>query len=156
MADEIEATLPLLAAQRDVWLGHQLDNTGLLYQIAGYFDIQGVVNPAILQAAMKKTVAETETLRIRILQNARGVHQMILPTADCELLFEDVMPHADPVRSALRWMRADLRRPMILSADPLLTIALIKVANNRFFMYQRAHHLLLDGHGILMIVRRLI
>ncbi len=44
-------------------------------------------------------------------------------------------------------MRADYEQPTNLLHSPLFDYTLLKVASDRFFWYQRYHHIVMDGVG---------
>jgi acyl carrier protein len=51
-------------------------------------------------------------------------------------------------------MRAELTRPVKLAGDRLWCCALFRIGPERWFWYHRAHHIMLDGFGGGLIVRR--
>lgn len=51
-------------------------------------------------------------------------------------------------------MKEDLAKPVDLTSGPLFTEALFKAAPNRFFWYQRIHHIAIDGFGFSLIAQR--
>ncbi|WP_423834092.1 amino acid adenylation domain-containing protein [Streptomyces manipurensis] len=146
--------LPLSAAQRGIWYGHQLDPSGRRYAIAEYFDIRGPVDPEAFGAAWRRVVDETEALRLRFTEEADGPRQFVADSVDATVDVVDVSLLPDPAGSALGRMRADLDRPVELSQGPLHTILLFKVSADRWQWYFRFHHAALDGHSGATVVRR--
>ncbi len=61
-----------------------------------------------------------------------------------------------PVRAAMAWMQAEYRRPVDLMTDQLIVIAILRVAEDRTFWYNRAHHIIIDGYAALSIMRRTV
>ncbi len=51
-------------------------------------------------------------------------------------------------------MRADLDRRLELTRDPLHTVLLFRLAQDRYFWYFQFHHVILDGYSGAMVVRR--
>jgi nonribosomal peptide synthetase DhbF len=51
-------------------------------------------------------------------------------------------------------MKADLAKPVNLLNSPLFCFALFKTAPDRFFWYQRAPHIVMDGFGGALFARR--
>ena len=47
-------------------------------------------------------------------------------------------------------MKADLAKPVDLLRGPLFRFVLFKAAPARFFWYQRYHHVLIDGFGVVL------
>ena len=52
-------------------------------------------------------------------------------------------------------MMDELTRPIDMANDPLWVSALLKVADDRYFWYHRAHHTVCDGYGGGLVARRL-
>ncbi|MGW0205989.1 amino acid adenylation domain-containing protein [Streptomyces sp. NPDC003233] len=145
--------LPLSAAQRGIWYGHQLDPSGRRYRIAEYFDIRGPVDSEAFAAAWRQVVAETEALRVRFTEEPDGPRQCVAGTgAAVELV--DVSARPDPEGAALERMRADLDQPVELCRGPLHTVLLFKLATDRWRWYFQFHHAALDGYSGAMVVRR--
>jgi nonribosomal peptide synthetase DhbF len=70
------------------------------------------------------------------------------------LHLHDLSGQADPQTAAEAWMRADLRRPLDLSAGALFTEALFKIGPGLFLWYQGGHHILWDGFSAQLIITR--
>ncbi|MEV8476439.1 amino acid adenylation domain-containing protein [Streptomyces sp. NPDC051173] len=146
--------LPLSAAQRGIWYGHQLDSSGRSYRIAEYFDIRGPVDPEVFGASWHQVVEETEALRLRFTEEADGPRQFVHGTGAATVDVVDVSARPDPADAALEQMRADLDRPVDLSRGPLHTVLLFKLAAERWQWYFQFHHAALDGYSGAMVVRR--
>ncbi|MBO8183992.1 non-ribosomal peptide synthetase [Streptomyces spirodelae] len=146
--------LPLSAAQRGIWYGHQLDPSGLRYRIAEYFDICGPVDPEGFRASWRQVVEETEALRVRFTETADGPRQFVDATVDAPVDVVDVSARPDPAGAALERMRADLDRPVDLCRGPLHTVLLFKLAADRWQWYFQFHHAALDGYSGALVVRR--
>ena len=61
-------SLPLLAAQREIFLSHNLDTTGVSWNIAIYTEIPGLLDLSLFEAALRRVVGETEALRVRFVE----------------------------------------------------------------------------------------
>ncbi len=148
--------LPLSAAQRGIWYGHQLDSSGRRYRIAEYFDIRGAVDPEAFGTAWRQVVEETDALRVRFTEEADGPRQFVAGPADVDATLDvvDVSALPDAAGAALERMRADLDRPVDLTRGPLHTVLLFKLAADRWQWYFQFHHAALDGYSGAMVVRR--
>ncbi|MFK0179334.1 amino acid adenylation domain-containing protein [Streptomyces xanthochromogenes] len=151
------ARLPLSAAQRGIWFAHDLDPTGRRYNVAEYKEVHGPLDAALLAAAWYQLACEADALRVsRIEHDESGTWQLLDAEPGARALrFFDVSGTADPDGSARRWMDDDLARPVDLSAGGLYTVALFKVAEDRFRFYQRYHHIMMDGMGAALLDARL-
>ncbi|MGX4687703.1 amino acid adenylation domain-containing protein [Streptomyces sp. JNUCC 63] len=148
------ASLPLTAAQSGIWLAQRLRPANPLFNIAEYIDIHGEIDPALFESSLRRTVTEAETLRIRVVEEDGRAAQVVEECADWSMSFVDVSREGSPRACAESWMRADMRRPVDPTNGPLFAFALFKVADDRYFWYQRYHHIVMDGLGLSLVGRR--
>jgi L-serine---[L-seryl-carrier protein] ligase len=140
---------PLSTVQSGVWFGQQLDPANPAFNIGGYVDIDGAVDPVQFQAALRMTVLETEALHVRFVVDHEGVPaQVVTAPPDWPMRYVDVSGEPDPERAAAGWMADDMATPVGLTRDPLFVHALLKLAPDRYYWYFRCHHIVLDGWGI--------
>ncbi|MGW4971303.1 amino acid adenylation domain-containing protein [Streptomyces albidoflavus] len=144
----------LSTAQTEIWLAQQLEPESAKYNLCEYTEIQGPVDTELFERAVRSAVAETESLTVRFTERPDGTPRQE-PDAARAWPFRvvDLTTAADPVGSALRWMREDTDTPTPLDG-PLLLGALLRVSAERFFWYQRYHHIAIDGFGIALVARR--
>ncbi|MFC9132797.1 condensation domain-containing protein, partial [Streptomyces sp. NPDC057099] len=147
MSEHGSVRLPLSAAQTGVWVGQQLVPDSPLYNCGTYFEISGRVDAALLTEAVRRTVAETEAIRVRITEDADGVWQTVEPPGDVPVPVLDVSAAQDPEAAARSWMADDLATPMDLRSGPLYTHALFRTGEERSLLYFRHHHIALDGYA---------
>ncbi|MEE3650352.1 MULTISPECIES: non-ribosomal peptide synthetase [unclassified Brenneria] len=148
---------PLSAAQRGIWFAQHLNPSAKakVFKIAEYFEISGSLDPKIFETAVRRTVAETESLRITLKNEAQGPRQYVGVTPDWAFPIVDLRGNADPDGAAAKWMQADLDKPYEPQCGRLFSFALIQTAAERFFFYHCDHHLITDGYGSALFVRRL-
>ncbi|QSQ26365.1 myxochelin non-ribosomal peptide synthetase MxcG [Pyxidicoccus parkwayensis] len=154
MRDSQPTGWPLSAAQNGIWVGQQFDLKSPVYNAAECIEIRGVVDVAHFESALRQAVSEAEALHSRFLSGATGPVQLVEPRTDWPLHFEDVSGTPDPWAAAHAWMQEDLTRTVDLGQGPLFVEALFKAAPDRFFWYQRVHHIAMDGFGFSLIARR--
>ncbi|HYI00035.1 myxochelin non-ribosomal peptide synthetase MxcG [Hyalangium sp.] len=154
MSDSQDAYWPLSAAQHGIWLGQQLDLQSPVYNAGECIEIRGAVDPALFEAAVRQAVREAEVLHARFVSVADGPKQLLGQELDWALHVADLSGTPDPWETAQAWMREDLARTVDLSRGPLFAEALFKAAPERFFWYQRVHHIALDGYGFSLLARR--
>ncbi|MFD3622513.1 amino acid adenylation domain-containing protein, partial [Streptomyces sp. NPDC058676] len=144
------------AAQTGIWVGQQLAPDSPLYNCATYFEIAGRVDPALLTEAVRRTVAETEALRVHFDEDGDELWQIVRPAGgDIPLHVLDVAAEPDPTAAARAWMDADLLTTSDLRTGPLYTHALFHTGESRSLLYFRHHHIVLDGYGQSVYCRRL-
>ncbi|MFJ8335910.1 amino acid adenylation domain-containing protein, partial [Streptomyces sp. NPDC094437] len=139
----------LTAGQLEIWRSQQLAPDSPVHNIAEYLDLCGPLDVGLLVRALRHTVAEADSLRLRFhLHDGTPVQHLRAPGDDEPAVdVIDVSTAPDPHPAALRWMRADLRRPTPLTDGPLYRFAVLRLAPDRHLWYQRHHHLIIDGPG---------
>jgi amino acid adenylation domain-containing protein len=108
----------------------------------------------LFNAAVKQAVIDTEAFRVRFVEEIDGPQQVIDPLSEISLPLFDVSAELDPRAAAEAWMKADLAKPIDLLHSPLFCFALFRAAPDRFFWYQRAPHIVMDGFGGALFARR--
>ncbi|WP_053760714.1 non-ribosomal peptide synthetase [Streptomyces sp. AS58] len=155
MSGERNVPLPLSAPQAGVWFSHNLDAAAAAYNIGEYFEIHGPVHAAALETAVRLTVDETDSLRVRMGAGPDGPYQELLDRADFSLAIHDLSGTAHPREDAQAWMRTDLATPLDVLREDLWRIVLFKIEDDRYFLYLRYHHLTIDGLSGSLFTRRL-
>ncbi|MGH8758587.1 MAG: amino acid adenylation domain-containing protein, partial [Burkholderiales bacterium] len=153
--NEIEASLPLTTAQRGIWVSQKIAPAGATMNIAEAVEICGPIQPELFRRALRQLVAEADTLRVRVIEQDGKPRQLVRRVYHGDFSFIDVSGEADPRAAAEAWMMDELTQPVDLANDPLWVSALLKAANDRYFWYQRAHHIIYDGYGGGLVARRL-
>ncbi|SIT65154.1 MULTISPECIES: non-ribosomal peptide synthetase [Burkholderiaceae] len=146
-------TQPLSSAQTEVWLAQQLHPDSPVYNIAQYTVIDGVIDATVFEAALRQVINEADTLRLQFVDSDDGLRQRIgTPAWSIPVL--DLTTQADPQAAAQAWMRTDYEQLVDLVQGSLFQYALLKVAPEQWFWYQRYHHIMMDGHGQYLIAQR--
>ncbi|MFP3792620.1 non-ribosomal peptide synthetase DhbF [Bacillus subtilis] len=154
MPDTKDLQYSLTGAQTGIWFAQQLDPDNPIYNTAEYIEINGPINIALFEEALRHVIKEAESLHVRFGENMDGPWQMINPSPDVQLHVIDVSSEPDTEKTALNWMKADLAKPVDLGYDPLFNEALFIAGPDRFFWYQRIHHIAIDGFGFSLIAQR--
>ncbi|MEU6357586.1 amino acid adenylation domain-containing protein [Streptomyces sp. NPDC047072] len=142
--------LPLTAAQSGMWFAQALDPLSPAQNTAECLEIDGPLDPRLFAAALRQVTAEAEALRVRVADTPEGPRQYLHDEIELPLT---VRESATP-EEAEAWMRADLAAPCDLASGPLFRHALFRVGEDRWLWYQRIHHLVMDGFGYSLLVRR--
>ena len=109
----------------------------------------------VFEKSVRQTVMEAESLNMVYGENEQGPWQSLCSNMnDWTFHVMDVRDQADPHVAALDWMKQDLRRPVNLESGPIFTEALFRVREDRYYWYQRIHHIAIDGYGVSLITRR--
>ncbi|MBV8423217.1 MAG: hypothetical protein JOZ26_24690, partial [Hyphomicrobiales bacterium] len=144
----------LSTAQLGIWFAQQLNPSSPAYNIGEYLEIHGPVDAALFERALRQVVAETEALRVQIIERAGDPRQLIGPPPSWSMPIIDVSAEADARAAAESWMQVDLARPIDPTRAPLFGYALFKASDTRFFWYARYHHIVMDAFGMWLIARR--
>lgn len=154
MTDTLQGLWPLSAAQAGIWLGQQLNPHSSLYNTAEYVEICGSLDVALFERSLRQMVMEAETLNLRFEKREEKPMQSLDARQPWQLQYLDLSSAANPRQTAQDWMQQDLKQTVDLSTDRLFAQALIRVAPERYFWYQRIHHIAIDGYGTTLLIRR--
>ncbi|MEC1623777.1 amino acid adenylation domain-containing protein [Bacillus mojavensis] len=154
MPDTKDLQYSLTGAQSGIWFAQQLDPDNPIYNTAEYIEINGPIDISLFEEALRHVIKEAESLHVRFGEDMDGPWQMMNPSPDVKLQVIDVSSEPNPEKTALNWMKADLAKPVDLQHDPLFREALFKAGPQRFFWYQRIHHIAIDGFGFSLIAQR--
>ncbi|MFB8167183.1 amino acid adenylation domain-containing protein [Kitasatospora purpeofusca] len=162
------ADVPLLATQAAIWYAQALDPDSPVYNTGDAVEITGPLDAGLFESALRRTVDEADALSAVVVTresaSADGPdggedadpapRQRLTPGRPWTLHHLDLRAEADPEAAAEAWMRADLARPVDLSEGPLFTQALIRLAEDRHWWYQRVHHLAVDAYALTLLTGR--
>ncbi|MBL1087673.1 amino acid adenylation domain-containing protein, partial [Streptomyces actinomycinicus] len=148
-------TLPLTAAQHEIWIAEQrLEEGNRVFRVGEYLEIRGRVDPALFAQALRLVVAEADVLHVRFRAERGEVRQVVRELGDWSPALVDLSAAPDPERAARTWLEAAVSRPMNLAEDRLFEYALLRLGPDRFHWYQGYHHAVMDAFGSLLITRR--
>ncbi|WP_338492461.1 amino acid adenylation domain-containing protein [Pseudomonas trivialis] len=141
-------SFPLTAAQQDIWLDQQRAGDSPLYNIGGFLDFAGPVEPALIQQAIEQLVALHDGLRTQLISDADGLpRQHFAAALPVEVARYDFSSLPEPQVAAQALMQAQMARPYGLQGEPLFRFFLVKLDADRYWLGTQAHHLILDGWG---------
>ena len=146
--------LPLSAAQLGIWFAQKIDPANPVYNVGQLTEIHGPVDPSLFNAAVTRALIEIEAFRVRFVEEVDGPRQVIDPPSESSISLLDVSAELDPQAAAEAWGKTDLAKPVDLLHGPLFCFVLFKAAPDRFFWYQRCHHIVTDAFGGALFKRR--
>ncbi|WP_428243521.1 amino acid adenylation domain-containing protein [Gynuella sp.] len=139
--------LPLTSTQLGIWLGDQLYSPRNAYTIAHYIELRGTLNSQQLKQAIHQGLAEIDTVTAEYRHTENGPVQR-LPMAqnpDAVVAVEELLL-SEP--DALAVIQADLDQDLpVDGSECLYRQLLIQIEPDRWFWYQRFHHIMLDGYS---------
>jgi len=152
------ADYSLSAAQRRLWIMHQLSDGGIVYNMRGAYVFKGQVDAAALEYAFRSLIERHETLRTVFRENAGGeVRQVILEAAvsGFSLIRRDLRDRPDRQAAVAEMLREDGLTPFDLSRGPLLRAGLYRMEEESVFSYS-IHHIISDGWSMDILIRELL
>ena len=151
MADRMRLT----GAQAGIWYAQQRDEANPTHRCAEYVEITGPVSLPELDAAIRGTLAEAESLHLVFGVDGEGPWQRCAPRPVDPLPVIELRGREDADAAACRWMRAELARPVRPAAgERLFGAALLRVADDRVLWFLWAHHLVADWYAFSLLQRR--
>jgi amino acid adenylation domain-containing protein len=169
--------LPLTAAQHGIWNAQQLDPTSPYYVVGEVLELRGNpgsrpgaesrVDTAILADAVRLTVDEAETLRLRFtngVDGADGPRQYVDPTPATRPEIIDLSGAPDPRLTAEAIIDAEKaacgERWRTMTDGPLFRYLILDLGTGRggepgeVWCIQLYHHIIVDGYSAALLTRR--
>jgi amino acid adenylation domain-containing protein len=147
-------TMPLTQGQLGIWMAQMLDPADPCYNIGECVEIEGAVDPLRFERALRDAVAATDAMHLRFMETETGPVQYFQHEPNWELVHLDFSSHANPEQAAYAWMQQDMSRPFRLSGEMLYRFALLRISPTRHFWYAVNHHIINDGAGWRILLRR--
>ncbi|HFT3572600.1 TPA: enterobactin non-ribosomal peptide synthetase EntF [Klebsiella quasipneumoniae] len=149
--------LPLVAAQPGIWMAERLSTLPGAWSVAHYVELRGALDPALLGKAIVAGLQQADTLSLRFEEQEGEVWQWVAAERTfAEPPIIDLRRTPDPHRAATERMQADLAQDLrVDGGNPLVCHQLLRVGDDRWYWYQRYHHLLVDGFSFPAITRQI-
>ncbi|MEO9383340.1 condensation domain-containing protein, partial [Chromobacterium phragmitis] len=159
----VERELPLFGSQLGIWLADQIAEQKNTYTVAHCVELDGAIDAERLRQSIRLSLAEADTVAAQYLETPDGPAQRLrqgLSAKDLPLPeIHDLSAEADPEEKARQWMREDLSADLPADGErPLYLHRLFKLAGGageRWFWYQRYHHVCVDGYSFAALTRRI-
>lgn len=144
---------PLTEPQQGLWYVRALDPANPILNTGQYLELTGPLDRDALAQAVTRTIAESPALSLRFRDGAEGPRQCVgLPPI---LGFADLTAQPAAEAQAMAQMLADSRRALDLAQEPAAAFTLIALGSDRHFLYERIHHLAIDGYGMVLVTNRI-
>ncbi|HDT0537283.1 enterobactin non-ribosomal peptide synthetase EntF [Klebsiella quasipneumoniae] len=149
--------LPLVAAQPGIWMAERLSTLPGAWSVAHYVELRGALDTALLGKAIVAGLQQADTLSLRFEEQEGEVWQWVAAERTfAEPPIIDLRTTPDPHRAATERMQADLAQDLrVDGGNPLVCHQLLRVGDERWYWYQRYHHLLVDGFSFPAITRQI-
>lgn len=149
--------LPLVAAQPGIWMAERLSTLPGAWSVAHYVELRGALDPTLLGKSIVAGLQQADTLSLRFEEEEGEVWQWLAADRTfAEPSIIDLRTAPDPHRAATERMQADLAQDLrVDGGNPLVSHQLLRVGDDRWYWYQRYHHLLVDGFSFPAITRQI-
>ncbi|MBV0401784.1 enterobactin non-ribosomal peptide synthetase EntF [Klebsiella pneumoniae] len=149
--------LPLVAAQPGIWMAERLSTLPGAWSVAHYVELRGALDPTLLGKSIVAGLQQADTLSLRFEEEEGEVWQWLAADRTfAEPSIIDLRTAPDPHRAATERMQADLAQDLrVDGGNPLVCHQLLRVGDDRWYWYQRYHHLLVDGFSFPAITRQI-
>ncbi|MFF0852552.1 amino acid adenylation domain-containing protein [Streptomyces sp. NPDC003280] len=149
-------TFALLGAQQGILYAQQLVPDSPIFNIGQAVWFGRRLDPALLDEAVRRAVAEADILGGSLLAQDDGARIAFPaePAAGPTTAVHDLAQRPEPRAAALHAMRADLAVPRDLTGNDLVHSAFYLLGENESVWYFRSHHVLLDAYGLMLVSRR--
>ncbi|MFE8601136.1 amino acid adenylation domain-containing protein [Archangium violaceum] len=152
-----EAPVPSFAQER-MWFLNQLQPGAATYNVPEAAELNGTVDPGVLDTALRHLLARHPALRATF-PTSEGLPRLAFQDVPTRVLeVEELAPEADgdglEARISRR-LREEATRPFDLEHGPLYRFRLFRVSPQRHVMLLVVHHIVFDGWSINVLMREL-
>lgn len=168
MVDPVPATagptsspkLELTSAQRGIWYAQQLDPDNATYQIGQYLELDGPVDAGVMSVAWTKVIRDIDALSMRFGEDAEGPYATLnrpRPTQDLLTVIDlsDASDSEEARAEARRRIDGEMETARELDSTDLCAAVLFKLPDGKTLLFQRVHHIMLDGYSAVLVVHYL-
>ncbi|MFK3781756.1 amino acid adenylation domain-containing protein, partial [Agrobacterium sp. NPDC089420] len=128
-----------------MWIGEKVGAAGVVFNLAEAVEIHGRVNVENFIRALRQLTQDIEATRIRIREIEGQPHQIVPVEFSGDFRVLDFSAEEGAFKKADDWMMDQARIQPDLEHDRLWDSALIKLAEDHWLWFQRAHHIAFDG-----------
>ncbi|WP_160716902.1 non-ribosomal peptide synthetase [Chitinophaga solisilvae] len=146
--------LSLTPAQLDIYLHQQRYPAAPFYIIGGYYQLKGRLDHSLLEKVILDIINHEPAFRTRIDSSENTPVQYQAAALETAIPYKDFSEAPEPLSAALSWLKNDFGIPFSLEGK-LYTIMVVKLAADDCLVYIKTHHLIMDGWGFSLFIRRL-
>ena len=145
-------------AQQRLWFLDQFKSGNVSYNMPITLRLDGKLDSEALRRSLDEIVQRHAVLRSTYAKTPAGPVQTIQPAAPIALPIVDLrdLAEAEQGLAISRLARAEVERPFDLARDPMLRVALARLAEERYVLYVTLHHIAADGWSLGVLVKELV
>ncbi|MCF5709236.1 amino acid adenylation domain-containing protein [Pseudomonas syringae] len=145
------ASHQLASVQQGIWLD-QLAHPDLpYYNIGMTLDIKGEIDIALFEKAIQRVVDTHDALRLSFSHEGGIGSQRVLRQAPFALEVIELPEGPDGAEQAMKYLRDAFRQPFEALTGQLWETRLVRCGAQRYYWFNRYHHLVVDGIGAVLI-----
>ncbi len=144
-------------AQERLWFLDRMEPGGALYSMPGAVRLNGRLDIAALERALREIVHRHEALRTTFDQREGTPFQVVAPEMRLPLPLLDLtaLPRAEREAETLRHLWIEAARPFDLAQGPLLRVLLLRLDSDQWGLLFNFHHIVSDGWSVEVFIREL-
>jgi len=148
---------PLSYSQQRLWFIHHLDTDSAQYHIPYRLRLQGALDVAALQRALRDLSQRHAVLRTTFREIDGEPRQVVQPAGDIALVVHDLGALAEPQRSrdAQQRLHDEARRPFDLTREAPWRACLVQLSAGEHWLALTVHHIAADGWSMSILEREL-
>ncbi|WDE02530.1 non-ribosomal peptide synthetase [Thalassomonas actiniarum] len=152
---DLPAPMALSQAQQQLLtLARILPEGSKAYHVSPLLQLQGQLQPAVLQLAVREVMRRHQALRARIVDDQLQIMPLEQLTA-AGMTSTDLSGHPDPESALEQLLAGHADQAFDLSRGPLFEVHLFCLAQTEHRLLIKAHHIVTDGLSVNLIVREL-
>ena len=151
------APAPLSAAQKRIWILHQLDPASAVFNSRVAVRLNGELDRGALDKALNEIVRRHEALRSVFPESNGEPLQVILPASPVDVEFQDLrgVPAADREATMKRIASAEAQHSFDLAEGPVLRAKLVRTGEHEHVLLVLMHHIVFDGWSETILLQEL-
>jgi len=147
----MKLTLP----QQDIYFEQLLYPGEPIYNIGAKIEVIGTLNIDVLKKAYDELINQHDAYRIALKKNGNEIILDIPETHNSTLGIIDFMDHNNPEAIAHTYMQKEFTTAFdIVTDNQLHKFTLIKVKENKYYLFSVYHHIITDGWGTSLMFQR--
>jgi amino acid adenylation domain-containing protein len=144
----------LSATQQQILLTQNIYTGSTLYNVGGYAEIGGDLNPAVLARAIFEVLSNADVIGIvcnepamKSTTSTYGVFQ------EYDIVSLDFSDNANAEEACIKWIYDDMAKPFE-QEQPLSRVRIIRCSKKKYFWYVKMHHLIFDGYSMALFFNK--
>ncbi|WJM11232.1 amino acid adenylation domain-containing protein [Paenibacillus sp. PK1-4R] len=141
-----QASYPLSSAQRRLYVLHEMEPESTRYNMPGVIELTGKIDEDRLAQAIRSIIQRHESLRTSFIWVDGEPRQQVHEDVPLEWIYREVD------EAEAREFSEQFVRPFALEQAPLLRAALLRLAEDRYWLVWDMHHIVSDGVSMTLLV----